>query len=116
MSLGVERSAFADRAATVAAKKSGNSLMSLENAINAVGNFKSVELAKIVAAAGGSQSSTTATEGEPSSPSVPSVKLMKLNVASAAPLKDEAGVDAYLAGLKKQLMAEISSGASVIVQ
>ena len=116
LSLGVERSAFADRAATVAAKKSGNSLMSLENAINAVGNFKSVELAKIVAAAGGSQSSTTATEGEPSSPSVPSVKLMKLNVASAAPLKDEAGVDAYLAGLKKQLMAEISSGASVIVQ
>ena len=101
-SLGVDKAKFADRATTVAAKKAGNSLMSLENAINSVGNFKSAELAKIITV------STPVAENP--------VKLVKLNVTSSAPLKDEAGVDAYLGGLKAQLMAEISAGASVIVQ
>ena len=76
--------------------------MSLENAINSVGNFKSAELAKIITV------STPIAENP--------VKLVKLNVTSSAPLKDEAGVDAYLGGLKAQLMAEISAGSSVIVQ
>jgi len=105
--LGVDRGAFADRAATVSAKKSGGSLMALENAINAVGNFKATELAKIIAAvpasAGGPQSSAT-------------VKSVKLNVSHATPLKDESDVNSYLDGLKTQLMAEISNGAAVIVQ
>ena len=104
--LGVDKSAFADRAATIAAKRAGGSLMALENAINAVASFKESETQRIIAAvpkAEGSQSSAT-------------VKSVKLNVSHPTPLKDEEGVDAYLAGLKTQLMVEISAGASVIVQ
>ena len=104
--LGVDKSAFADRAATIAAKRAGGSLMALENAINAVASFKESETQRIIAAvpkAEGSQSSAT-------------VKSVKLNVSHPTPLKDEDDVDSYLEGLKSQLMAEIEAGASVIVQ
>ena len=94
-----QRGVFADRAATIAAKKAGCSLLALENAINSVANFKNAETSKIIAAA----------------PKVVPVKSLKLNIAHTTPLKDEADVDSYLMGLKTQLMAEISDGASVLV-
>ncbi len=108
------------RAEIIAGKKSGDSLMSRENAINSVGNFKADEMQKIIASkpipaaqAGGPQSSAAATA---TAPSASSVKIVKLAVSQTAPLATEAEVDAYLARLKTQLMAEISGGVSVIVQ
>ena len=105
-SLGVDKGAFADRAATIAAKRAAGSLMALENEINRVAKFKEDETLKIIAAvptsAGGSQSPAT-------------VKSVKLNVSHPTPLKNADDVENYLAGLRKQLMAEIEAGASVIV-
>lgn len=104
-SLGVDKSAFADRAATIAAKRAGGSLMALENAINAVAGFKESETQRIIAAV----------PKEDGAESPATVKSVKLNVSHPTPLKDEGDVDSYLEGLKSQLMAEIETGASVIV-
>ena len=106
--------------------------MALDNAINSAQNFKEAETHKIIAAQsqfipGGAQSSSTPTGGSPSSatatggapspaPVVTPVKCVKLKVAHSTPLKTEAEVDSYMAGLKAQLMAEINAGSSIIVQ
>ena len=120
--LGVPHSAFSDRAATIAAKKAGGSLMALENAINDAPNFKAAETQKIIAAQpqptqGGTPSPTTATgESQPQSPVTKPVKCVHLKISQTTPLKTEAEVDSYIAGIKSQLMAEIAAGSSVIVQ
>ena len=120
--LGVPHSVFADRAATIAAKKAGGSLMALENAINDAPNFKAVETQKIIAAQpqptqGGTPSPTTETgEPQPPAPVAKPVKCVHLKVTQTTPLKTEAEVDSYMAGLKAQLMVEINAGSSIVVQ
>ena len=111
LNLGVERSAFANKEATIESRKMSDSLMALENAINSSDAFKAAEMDKIVAA----QPKQSSAAGMGSAPT-PSIKSVKLNVSQTVPLKDESDVDNYLKGIKVQLMAEINAGKSVVVQ
>ena len=96
--------------------------MALENAINDAPNFKAAETQKIIAAQpqptqGATPSPTTATgEPQPTAPVAKPVKCVHLKVTQTTPLKTEAEVDSYMAGLKAQLMVEINAGSSIVVQ
>lgn len=109
--LGVARSAFSDRSAAIAEKQTPGSILALENAINAAANFKAGETQKIIAA---QPAPAPGPKGGALRPA--SVRSVRLAVSHAAPLATEADVDAYLATLKSQLMAEINAGTAVIVQ
>ena len=109
--LGVARSAFSDRSAAIAEKQSPDSILALENAINAAANFKAGETQKIIAA-----QPAPAPGPKGGAPRPAAVRSVRLAVSHAAPLATEADVDAYLATLKAQLMAVVETGASVIVQ
>lgn len=110
---GVAKSAFADRATTLAQKKQSDDIASLDLALNTVSAFRSAEQQKIIDAM--PKAPTTGTGGETPVPSATIVQV-KLHTHTTSPLKSEAEVDAYLAAFKSELMSKISAGQEVIVE
>ena len=111
-SKGVAKTAFADRAATLAQKKQSDDIASLDLALNTVSTFRSAEQQKIIDAM---PKPVTGAGGETSTSAVTIVQV-KLQTHTTSPLKSEAEVDTYLAAFKTALMSKISAGQEVIVE
>ena len=111
-SKGVARTAFEDRAATIAAKKSPEDLMTLENTINTVATFRTQQMSRIIAAI--PQPPPQQESGEKPVKQATTC-LVHLQTHTVKPLASEADVDQYLGTIKQTLMAKINAGQEVIV-
>lgn len=103
----VAREAFADRGRTIAEFKAPDDLMALENRLNTVGAFDEQQMNRIIAAI----PKPPETDGT----AKPESCLVHLKTKTYKPLTNEQEVDAYVAGLKAELMKEINSGREVVV-
>ena len=110
-SKGVDFSAFDARATKIAQTKVSEDLMTLENAINSVEAYKTLQIKKILAAIPKESGKGDDDGGKPKA----SPCLVQLKTAKYEPMKNEADVDQYLAGLKAALMEKINAGQEVIV-
>lgn len=109
---GVARSAFADRAETIAARTAPDDLMTLENTLNTVAAFRTQQMNQIIAAI--PQPLPQKGSGEPSATQATTC-LVHLETHTVKPLASEADVDQYLGAIKQTLMAAIESGHEVMI-
>lgn len=117
----VSRDSFAKRDVTIMHKRNTSNILVLENNINTSDGFYNQQLDIIIKHIPVAAPYPPQPKGEGSNTSVvsePPVKLtrnVRLNIQTSVPLKSEAEIDAYLRGLKKQLMTFIDSDCEVMI-